>query len=65
MNNVRFYRRLNDGSRGLLGTARYSERGWRFQPNLSGRKPSRRFWPTMEACLPRWVGPGAEREEIA
>jgi len=64
MNSVRFYRRLKDGSRGLIGTARHSEgSGWTFQPNLSSHKPSRRFWPTLEACLPRWVG-AAEREEV-
>lgn len=52
------YQALADGSLGaLLGYAIQSEEGWRFNPKVFGRKPSRRRdWPTFEACLPRWTG---------
>lgn len=30
--------------------------GWRFIPNVFGRKPSKKYWPTWEECLPRWTG---------
>jgi hypothetical protein len=50
-------RRFADGKCGLLGFAGYvTHHGWRFIPHGSGRFPSRRFWPTWEACLPDWVG---------
>jgi len=51
-------RTLADGSTYCLGTAIYysSYGGWRFLPNVSGHSISRKFWPTWEACLPRWVG---------
>jgi hypothetical protein len=50
-------RRLADGKPSLLGRANYHDgKGWKFMPNVSGRDPSRRFWPTWEACLPKWVG---------
>lgn len=39
-----------------LGTVSKGCDGYRFIPNVSGRKPSRKAHPTMEACLPRWVG---------
>jgi len=59
MTNYRFIRRLaGNGGRDTyhLGTAVHTEQGWRFIPNVSGRKSSRKFHPTMEKCLPRWVG---------
>jgi len=59
----RFTRRLNDGSAFILGHAVQYEPsvlgdpgGWRFFPNVSGRKPSLKRHATMEKCLPRWVG---------
>lgn len=30
-------------------------RGWRFYPRVSGRSPSRRGYPTADACLPTWA----------
>jgi hypothetical protein len=41
----------------VLGEACFQPtKGWRFFPRVSGREPSRKFYPTLEACLPRWVG---------
>ena len=31
-------------------------RGWIFLPNVSGRKPSKKYHKTFEAALPRWTG---------
>lgn len=53
---VVFERRLNDGSTFILGHAVEKTDGWRFYPNATSRSPSRKSWPTMEACLPRWLG---------
>ena len=55
----RFLRRLNDGSTFILGSAvKYhgAGGGWRFFPNVSGRRVSRKRHATLEKCLPRWVG---------
>jgi hypothetical protein len=56
--NLRFLRRLADGSSYHLGTAVYypNGAGWRFVSNVSSHKSSRKFHPTMQQCLPRWVG---------
>ncbi len=57
MTSYRFFRRtMPDGGKALLGTATKRSDGWRFVPNTSGRKPSRKAHPTMEKCLPKWVG---------
>jgi hypothetical protein len=58
---VDFYWRFNrseaDSDRYLVGVATYfAGQGWRFNPRVSGRKPSRRFYLTWEECVPRWVG---------
>jgi hypothetical protein len=29
--------------------------GHRFFPLVPGRKVSRKYWPTVTACLPRWA----------
>lgn len=29
--------------------------GWRFLPNTSGRRPSRRAWPSAVDCVPAWA----------
>lgn len=56
MANYRFNRRLAGGGTYTLGTAvRYNE-GWRFLSNVASHKSSRKYHPTMEACLPKWVG---------
>jgi hypothetical protein len=54
--NHRFIRRLPGGSVYHLGTAVQYADGWRFLSNVSSHKSSRKFHPTMEKCLPRWVG---------
>lgn len=64
---VRFYRTVKGGSTraGILGTAVRHPAGWRFIPAVAGRMPSRKCHPTMEACLPRWVGyPDACESEV-
>ena len=62
MTAYRFIRRLNDGSICHLGTAVQFDRGWRFIPNMASwgmhrrRRTSSKLHPTMEKCLPRWLG---------
>lgn len=29
--------------------------GWRFLSGVSAHKNSRKYWPTAEACIPRWA----------
>ncbi len=29
--------------------------GWRFLSGVSAHGNSRKFWPTAEACIPRWA----------
>ena len=54
---VNFYWRPMGGLPFLVGTASLTNgQGWRFIPNVAGRSPSRRFHPTVERCVPRWVG---------
>ena len=40
---------------GLLGRCVHYRDGWRFLPNVSGRKGSRRARPTAHDCIPRWA----------
>ncbi len=49
-------RRLGDGSVGRLGTVRLVDGLYFFNPNVSGRKPSRKGHRCMADALPRWVG---------
>jgi hypothetical protein len=51
-----FNRRLADGQLFKLGVAVQKSDGWVFIPHVAGRKPSRKRYPTMEICLPRWIG---------
>jgi hypothetical protein len=44
------------GTGTLLGSAKQYPEGWKFHPVLPGKRDSRRFWPTWDACLPRWTG---------
>jgi len=38
---------------------------WTFNPNVAGRKPSRKFHPTFDAAIPRWTGhPNGTRSEL-
>lgn len=54
---IDFIKRFTDGSTYRLGTAiEYSDRTWKFMPNISGRAKSSRYHPTWERCLPRWIG---------
>ena len=39
----------------LVGCCSHGRDGWRFIPHVSGRKTSRRAWPTAGACIPRWA----------
>ncbi len=39
----------------VIGTCRQSSDGWRFMPMISGRKVSKRDWPSASACIPRWA----------
>ena len=49
-------RRLADGTVGKLGSVRKARDGYRFNPSVFGYKASRKGHPTLEACLPKWVG---------
>jgi len=51
-----FERRFASGEVGKLGTAVQRADGWRFVPAVAGRMSSRKAHPTLEKCLPRWVG---------
>ena len=31
------------------------EKGWRFLPQTTSHKPSRRAWPTANECIPGWA----------
>ena len=31
------------------------DQGWRFLPNTTSHKPSRKAWPSAVACIPRWA----------
>ena len=53
---VIFERRFPNGTVGRLGVAQYANNGWYFIPFVSSRRSSRKSHPTMEACIPRWVG---------
>lgn len=55
---VEFRRSYGDGSvsNNVLGVASRQAQGWRFYPRVVGRLPSRKPHPTLEACIPRWVG---------
>lgn len=55
-----------DGTDGLsLGRAVQTEQGWRFFPNTTAHKASRKFHPTFDACIPRWTGhPNATRSVL-
>jgi hypothetical protein len=55
MTNYQFIKDLPGGATFRLGTAVQSSRGWRFIPNVAGRKSSNKFHPTMRGCLPRWI----------
>jgi hypothetical protein len=56
MTNYRFERVLANGATYVLGTAVEYDDGWRFISNVAAHRSSRKFHPTMERCLPRWVG---------
>ena len=58
---IRFFRRPRDSYQTLtLGYAVFKDdcggKGWIFIPHVFGRNPSRKYHPTWEACLPRWIG---------
>ena len=55
MKAFKFIRQLSDGSKYHLGTAVEYPSGWRFISNTQ-HKGSRKYHPTMEKCIPRWVG---------
>jgi len=60
----RFLRPLKDGSTYFLGSAVKNEQGWRFMSNVASRRGSRKFYPTMQACVPRWVRPKECQVEV-
>jgi hypothetical protein len=65
MTNFSFFRDLPGGSSYRLGTAVQREDGWRFISNVASHKNSRKSHPTMEKCLPRWLGyPDSCRSEV-
>jgi hypothetical protein len=60
------YRTLADGrDGGILGYVIQNEFGWWFNPQVAGRKPSRKHHPTFDAAIPRWTGhPNGTRSEL-
>lgn len=51
-----FLRRLANHATYRLGTAAEYPSGWKFISNVASLRGSRKFHPTMEECLPRWLG---------
>jgi len=49
------YAVCSPSKRACLGYATMKPDGWIFLPNVGSRNRSRRYWPTPEASLPRWV----------
>ena len=39
----------------LLGVCVQERGGWRFRPQTSAHKNSRKSWPSATACIPRWA----------
>lgn len=39
----------------LLGVCVEGRDGWRFRPQTSARKGSRKGWPSATKCIPRWA----------
>lgn len=39
----------------LLGLCVQERDGWRFRPQTSAHKGSRKGWPSAAACVPRWA----------
>lgn len=56
MVSVSFFRLLAGKQEYRLGTAVESLHGWRFLSNTSSHGNSRKFHPTLEKCIPHWVG---------
>lgn len=50
-----FRRFIDDDSIQILGWTKLHRDGWRFLPNVTSRKGSRKGHATWEASLPRWV----------
>jgi hypothetical protein len=53
---VRVQRRFPDGRLYEVGLCQRLASGWKFFPKTTAHAPSRKTWPTWEACIPRWVG---------
>jgi len=50
-------RKFSDGSVGKLGVAvQHDDYRWKFYPLVAGRDASRKYHPTFEECLPKWIG---------
>lgn len=39
----------------VIGRSVETPKGWRFLPNTSAHQPSRRYWPSAVACIPKWA----------
>src|SRR3546814_12596372 len=47
---------LVTASRCLVGRCvHYPGKGWRFLPSVSNHKPSTRYWPEANDCIPAWA----------
>jgi hypothetical protein len=33
----------------------YPGQGWKFLPSMSNHRPSRRYWPEANDCIPAWA----------
>lgn len=41
---------------GALGSCVFTPgKGWKFNAFVPGRHDSRQYWPTAEACIPKWA----------
>jgi hypothetical protein len=39
----------------LLGVCVQERDGWRFRPQTSAHRGSRKGWPSATACIPQWA----------
>ena len=56
---------LKHGAIKIGACVHFPDQGWRFIPNIPSRMPSRKFWDTAEACVPRWADAIADRTYTA
>jgi hypothetical protein len=61
----RLYKEFESGGDYCIGIVQlYEGQGYRFLPQVSGRRGSVKVWPSADSCIPRWAKKMADREDI-